>query len=133
MTIFVNDKVLDAPLDLIIADADFTHLLTAYPANYAAVGADTVGSYAPVIGKVDNGGAGGGRSGQMSAQADVTIDTATNHASGNVTVTHFAIVDDATGTVLYVGEVNPNKSFDNGDKANAPAQKLNILDGVVAP
>ena len=132
MTIYVNDDVKDAAINLIVATAPNVTLLTAFSSNYATVIGDSFGEYAPTIALADNEGAGGGRKGTLQAASNVTIDTTTNHSGNDVVFTHFAIVDSAGSRVLYVGE-GTNKTLSDTDKVNTPAAALRVLDGVVTP
>ena len=128
MTTFINDLVLDASVDYLIANGKQLHLLTTYPADYNAVLADSLGSNVPTITKKDNPDAGLGRRAEVAASS-IVIDTATNHAGVDQSVTQYAIVDTVGLTVLAVGDVTP-KSYANGDTANIPVLSVNLLDAV---
>jgi len=135
MIIYVNNIILDAGIDLIIAQAANTkvHLMTTttMPANYAAVIADSIGSFTPTLSKKDNPNAGLGRMLEI-ATGSVTVDTATNHAGVDQTFNQYALVNTVTSVIYTIGS-GTAKLLANGDTANTPVFTLRILDGVVAP
>ena len=126
--IFLNDLALDAQADYIIANANSVHLLTVAPTTYASVLADSLGSYAPTITKINYTGVGGGRAAAIAA-ATVTIDTATNHAGVDQTVTHYAILDDTTSAIIGVNTIT-NRVVSNGDTANVPQLLVVATDAI---
>jgi len=124
MTIYVNDVVLDAPIDKIIAEADTVHIVDAFTSDYATAVAASLGSFAPSITKGDSAANGAGRKGIIAAASGIVIG-----ADGDFN--HYIVVDNDTNTVLYVGD-GTTKSLTNGDTVSTPIFNINFSDGVLA-
>lgn len=120
MTILVTNFLLDADIDLLIANGEKVHLLTAYEDDYATIiGADgSMGNFTPTITKEANEAPkGGGQKAKIAAKSGVVI--ATVVAETDETFTHFAVLDITNTRVLYVGE-GTDKILSNGDSISTP-------------
>ena len=124
MTIYVNDVVLDAPIDKIITEADAIHIVDAFTSDYTSAVAASLGSFTPSITKGDSAASGAGRKGIIAAASGIAIG-----ADGDFN--HYVVVDDDTNTVLYVGD-GTTKALTTGDTVSTPEFNINFSDGVLA-
>lgn len=109
-----SDKILDFGLSA-YADANLIHACTSEPANFAGVAAASLGSTSVTVGAITDL-AVGTPSGSTSAGRGrvVTPGSGDTYAAGG-TVTHYALVDTATSTLLVANTVGTSKTVNIGD------------------
>jgi hypothetical protein len=118
MAKFINDVILDAAVDKVIADADKVILFDSYSTDFATINTNKLGEYAPTMSKAN--GDTSGRKAILAAQAAVPIT-----AAGNFN--NFAVVDTVNSRVLYVGN-GTTKPLTIGDKVDTPENDLEFAD-----
>lgn len=118
MTKYVNDIVLDAPIDKIITDGDLVLLFDVYSEVYATLNTNKLGSYVPTITKAN--GDVSGRKGTLAASTAVSI-----IANGNFN--HYAVVDTVNSVVLYIGD-GTVKALNTGDTVDTPVADIEFSD-----
>lgn len=123
----INDEVLDSPLDKIIAEGDKVFILKAAgnSLDWATVLANKIGEFTPTITKADNDLPAGGRKGVIQAETGININT----GDGDADFDHYAIVDEGSTKVLYVGD-GTTKTLSNGDTVSTPEFAFRVNDGV---
>lgn len=116
---FVPDAVLDKPLDDIIANGDLVHLTgdLLVTSTYAQVLAASIGSYVPVITKVDSG---TGRKAVIAAKSGVVVDTTTNFGGADKDFTQHVVVDTVNSVIKHIGQ-GTLKTLSDTDIVNTPA------------
>ncbi len=118
MTKFINDSILDAAIDKIIADGNQVVLFDTYSTDYATIQANKLGVYTPSLSKAN--GDVSGRKVIIAADSTVPI-----VASGDFN--NFAIVDTLNNVVLYVGN-GTRKPLTVGDTVDTPESDLEFSD-----
>lgn len=109
-----SDKILDFGLTA-YADANLIHACTAEPANFAGVAAVSLGSTTVAVGAIVDM-AVGTPSGSASAGRGRVITPAGGATYGaGGTITHYAVVDTATSTLLVANTVATSKTVNIGD------------------
>ena len=120
MAKFINDIVLDAAIDKMIAEGNLVALFDTYSTDYTTINTNKLGSYVPVLTKAD--GDVSGRKLNLAASAGISIT-----ATGNFN--NFAVLDTVGLTVLYVGN-GTTKALTSGDTVDAPTSDLEFADPV---
>lgn len=120
MAKYINDTVLDAAIDKIIAEGNLVALFDAYSTDYATINTNKLGSYVPTLTKAD--GDVSGRKLNLAAETGVAITV-----DGNFN--NFAILNTTGSTVLYVGN-GTTKALTNGDTVDTPSADLEFADPV---
>ncbi len=118
MSKFTHDDVLDAGIDLIIAEGEKVLLFDAYSEVYATINANKIAEFTPTISKAN--GDSSGRKAIIAAAADVNIDSAGFY-------NHFAIVNVSGTKIRHIGQ-GTRREFFVGDKVNFPQTDIEFSD-----